>query len=194
MKLTNNIIYRELTPQYFEQVIKLANQVHGDGYLNLDKLVDWVSKGTHQNINSSFVALYKNILIGFRITFSANNWSIDQWCTPELWQISINKCCYFKCNTVDEHYRGHGVGKQLLNLSIEAVVKQGAMAGISHLWKQSPNNSAVGYFTHCGGKLIKIHADKWNEESKKGYNCVLCGFDCHCDAVEMIIHFGNKGT
>jgi len=193
MTTSHKITYKELTPQYFEQVIELANQVHGDGYLNLDRLADWVSKGTYKNINSSFVALCDNALIGFRITFSANHWLIDQWSTPDLWQVPEDECCYFKCNTVDERYRGHGVGKKLLNLSIEIVIKQGAKAGISHLWKPSPNNSAVGYFTHCGGKLIKTHPDKWNEDSKNGYNCTICGFDCHCDAVEMIIRFDNRG-
>ena len=74
-------------------------------------------------------------------------------------------------------------------LNIEAAKQQGATAGIAHLWKQSPNNSAVAYFTHCGGKLVKSHPDKWNEASKHGYNCILCGHDCHCEAAEMIIRF-----
>jgi len=50
-------------------------------------------------------------LVGFRITFAAQSWEIDQWCSPELWQASMNKCCYFKYNTVDENYRGLGIGK-----------------------------------------------------------------------------------
>jgi len=191
MNESKEIIYKELTSKYFKEVIVLALQVHGGGYLNLNQLIDWVSKGTHQNINSSFVALCGNKLIGFRITFSANNWLIDQWCTPELWQVPKDKCCYFKCNSVDENYRGLGIGKALLNLSIEAAIKQGAKAGISHLWKQSPKNSAVAYFSKCGGTLITTHPSKWNEDSKNGYNCTICGFDCHCDAVEMIIRFDD---
>ncbi len=27
-----NVHYKTLTPEYFKQVIKLANEVHGDGY------------------------------------------------------------------------------------------------------------------------------------------------------------------
>ncbi|WP_083494306.1 GNAT family N-acetyltransferase [Colwellia sp. MT41] len=190
----NTIRYVPLTSAYFSQVITLANQVHGKGYLDNDKLSQWTNKGIVNTINCSFVALLDNKLIGFRSTYSANQWPIDHWCSPTLWQVDPQKCCYFKCNTVDEKHRGLGIGKQLLQLAIEAAKQQGALAGISHLWQQSPNNSAVAYFTKCGGKLIKSHPDRWHEESKQGYQCILCGHDCHCEAAEMIIHFDNKGS
>jgi len=193
MSKVQKIQYRALTTQYFSAVIELANKVHGDGYLDDKKIEQWTNRGISNKLNTSFVALLDNKLIGFRITFCAKQWSIDQWCTPELWRISAENCCYFKCNTVAEHYRGLGVGKQLLHLAIDAAKQQGAQAGISHLWQQSPKNSAVAYFTKCGGELVKSHADKWNEESKHGYHCILCqaqGQDeCHCDAAEMIIYF-----
>ena len=185
------IKYSPLTAEYFPQVIALANQVHGDGYLDLESLKQWTNKGIVKDINSSFVALLNNKVIGFRSTYSAKHWNIDQWCSPNLWQVDSDKCCYFKCNTVDEKYRGLGIGKKLLQLAIEAAKQQGALAGISHLWKQSPNNSAVSYFTKCGGNLIKSHPNRWNEASKQGYNCILCGNDCHCEAAEMIIYFNS---
>lgn len=193
MTITKDTIeYLPLTKKYFSQVIKLANHVHGNGYLDNDKLIEWTNKGIINTINCSFVALRDNSVIGFRSTYSANQWKIDQWCTPIQWQVDSNKCCYFKCNTVDERYRGLGIGKQLLLLAIKAAKQQGALAGISHLWKQSPHNSAVAYFSKCGGKLIKSHPGKWNEDSKQGYDCILCGNDCDCEAAEMIIHFNKK--
>jgi ribosomal protein S18 acetylase RimI-like enzyme len=195
-----HVSYEKLTPKYFKQVIHLANEVHGDGYLNEESIADWTSRGISKSENCCYVALWNSDtspkqtepdkkLIGFRITFAPEHWNIDQWYSPELWQIPKEQCCYFKCNTVDEAYRGLGIGKALLQLSIQTAKKQGAQAGISHLWKQSPNNSAVAYFTHCGGELVNSHPDKWNEDSKKGYNCTLCGHDCHCEAAEMIIYF-----
>lgn len=191
--LQAKIIYTELTAEHFDQVIALGNQVHGEGYLTPQNIADWTANGISNNINSGFVALSKDNssenLVGFRITFAAKHWQINQWCSPNLWQVQKDKCCYFKCNTVDENYRGLGVGKKLLQLSINAAQKQGSRAGVSHLWKQSPNNSAVAYFTRCGGELVKSHPDKWNEDSKQGYNCILCGHDCHCEAAEMIIYF-----
>ena len=191
--LQAKIIYTELTAEHFDQVIALGNQVHGEGYLTPQNIADLTAYGISNNINSGFVALSKDNssenLVGFRITFAAKHWQINQWCSPNLWQVQKDKCCYFKCNTVDENYRGLGVGKKLLQLSINAAQKQGSRAGVSHLWKQSPNNSAVAYFTRCGGELVKSHPDKWNEDSKQGYSCILCGHDCHCEAAEMIIYF-----
>lgn len=192
-----DVTYEKLTEKHFEQAIELANKIHGDGYLTIERIKKWTARGVSNQLNCSYAALLNDksytktnsTLIGFRITFSPNNWAADQWCTPDLWQVPEKKCCYFKCNTVDEQYQGLGIGKKLLSLSIDAAKKQGAQAGISHLWKQSPNNSAVAYFTRCGGELVTSHPDKWNEESKQGYNCVICGHDCHCEAAEMIIRF-----
>lgn len=191
--MTKNIIYKSLTTTDFKQLVTLANHVHGDGYLTLEKLNSWYEKGlTRQNeqlINASFVAYDENKLVGFRITYAVDKWQIDQWATPKLWRVNANEVCYFKCNTVDENYRGYGIGSKMLALSIAAAKKQGAKAGVSHLWKQSPGNSAVKYFTKCGGELVKSHPGKWNEESKNGYDCIFCGFDCQCEAAEMIIYF-----
>jgi hypothetical protein len=184
-----SIDYLPLTAKYFHAVSVLGNKVHGDGYLCPDTVNNWVNKGITNNINSSFVALDGKKVVGFRITFSANNWQINKWCTPNKWQVPEDKCCYFKCNTVAENHRSLGIGKNLLNLSIEAANRQGALAGVSHLWKQSPNNSAVSYFSRCGGEHVTSHPGKWNKDSKQGYDCILCGFDCHCEAAEMIIYF-----
>ena len=188
------VTYREMLPKDFSAIIALGTAVHGAGYIDNDIILDWYAKGlTKQQdssvVNANFVAYFENILIGFRLTYSVNQWTIDEWCSPELWQLPADKVCYFKCNTVDENYRGYGVGSHLLKLSTKAAIEQGAVAGVSHLWRQSPGNSAVKYFTKCGGILVKDHAERWNEISKQGYQCPACENECHCVAAEMIIHF-----
>ena len=185
----DTILYRAMSPKDFPLIISLGNHVHGDGYLDKDNIEKWYQQGLKNHINAGFVAYDEDKLVGFRITFAVDNWHIDKWCTPEKWQLKESEVCYFKCNTVDEHYRGYGIGSQLLKLSIDAAKQQGAKAGISHLWKQSPGNSAVKYFTKCGGVLVQSHPDKWYQDSLDGYDCILCGHDCHCEAAEMIIYF-----
>lgn len=185
----HGISYQPLTVDDFLPLIRLANEIHGDGYLDFKSLTSWYQNGLSHNHNASFVAYHHDKLVGFRITFAHNHWQIDQWVSPNLWQVDINKVCYFKCNTIDESYRSLGIGRKLLELSITVAKRQGAVAGVSHLWKQSPNNSAISYFTKCGGKLVKLHPNKWHEDSKNGYDCILCGLDCHCEAAEMIIYF-----
>ncbi|GIU52034.1 MULTISPECIES: GNAT family N-acetyltransferase [Shewanella] len=193
---------RSLTPDDFQEVIELGNLVHGEGYLNLSSLEKIYQMGIKNNINAHFIAEGEQIsptnnihkskagIVGFRLTYAAGKWPVDLWCTPEKWPVGIEDMCYFKCNTVAETERGKGIGSQLLQASIEAVKQQGAKAGVSHLWQQSPNNSAVGYFSHAGGKLIKEHPSRWNQQhDNSDYLCVLCGDDCHCTACEMVIDF-----
>lgn len=181
--------YRQLSPVDFKAVIELATHVHGDGYLNTEQLTAWYQQGIKNNLNASFVVYHKEKLVGFRITYAVGQWHIDPWCSPQKWPTQPEKVCYFKCNTVNEHYRGHGIGGKLLEYSINVAKQQGAHAGVSHLWKQSPGNSAVKYFTKCGGTLIKEHPDRWRELSHHGYDCPICHFDCRCEAAEMIITF-----
>lgn len=191
MTESKTIFYREMLPSDFEGIIELGNHVHGDGYLDSTNIQLWFDKGFRHDINSSFVAYDKDRIIGFRISFSPGNWSPDKWYSPELWKTSLDSTAYFKCNTVDEHYRGLGIGSKLLALSIDNLKAQGALSGVSHLWRQSPGNSAVKYFTKCGGELIKDHPDKWHQDSVDGYECKLCKNDCHCVAAEMIIYFNH---
>ncbi|MEW6990747.1 GNAT family N-acetyltransferase [Colwelliaceae bacterium 6441] len=187
--MNSKITYKTLTSSDFEACIALGTQVHGDGYIDIHSIKEWLEKGIKNTINSSFVAYKGKKLVGFRITFSALQWQIDQWCSTKLWRIAPSKVCYFKCSSVDESYRGYGIGSQLLFLSIEAVKKQGAQAGVSHLWMESPGNSAVKYFSKSGGVLIKEHRDRWLESSLNGYKCTICDSKCHCTAAEMIIYF-----
>ena len=189
--MNTDLIFRHLAPDDFDAVIKLATQVHGEGYIDAQVLKKWFSQGIFNEINASFVVFDDNNLIGYRITFSATQWNIDKWCTPVLWDVEPDKVCYFKCNTVAEAYRGLGIGPKLLALSSQAVQEQGALAGIAHLWQQSPGNSAVNYFTKCGARYIKTHPSRWNEDCKTGYICTICGDDCHCDAQEMLIEFAT---
>ncbi len=186
-----NIIYRPMATTDLERIVTLGNHVHGDGYLCSENAKNWYEKGLKNSINAGFVAYDEDKLVGFRLTYAVGNWDIDKWCSPQRWQVPQANVCYFKCNTVDENYRGYGIGSQLLKLSIEAAQQQGATAGVSHLWKQSPGNSAVKYFTKCGGELVQSHPDKWREQALNGYDCVICGFDCHCEAAEMIIYFNR---
>jgi len=179
-----------LSPQHFSDVIELGNLVHGEGYLDSHSIELLYKKGIKSGINANFVAYQDGELIGFRLTFAPGNWEPDRWCTPDAWGIKPAEVCYFKCNTVGEDSRGKGIGGQLLNASIAAAKLQGAKAGVSHLWKQSPNNSAIRYFTKAGGVLIKEHPNRWNNTKEHpDYICVLCGTNCHCTASEMLLVF-----
>ncbi len=189
MTKPDNIRYQPLELNDFPAIITLATEVHGEGYVDMPTLAQWREQGLFNGINSGCVAYDEKRLVGYRITFAAGQWTIDRWSSPQLWQVPAERVCYFKCNTVHSDYRGYGIGAQLLKRSTQATKQQGALAGVAHLWQQSPNNSAVQYFTHCGGIPIKTHNSKWNQDCEQGYICTLCGNNCHCGAEEMILHF-----
>jgi len=183
-----------LTPQYFADTIALGNLVHGDAYLT-DEILDKIyHKSIKDGINASFVILDENAkgrLVGFRLTYAPTQWPMDQWCSPDLWDLPIEQLCYFKSNTVDPDYRCQGIARKLLSASIAAATEQGAKGGICHTWMQSPGNAAYEYFVHCGGKHLKTYEKRWLQDSIEGYRCIVCGVDayCHCDAGEMILYF-----
>lgn len=183
-------IFTQFTLDFVEQVLKLANHIHGAGYMSREELVSYVHKSQDKNENASYVALLGEQVIGFRITLLPETWKIDQWCTPEKWQIDKQHLAYFKCNTISEEYQGQGIGRQLLDLSLETLKKLGVKGGLSHIWMESPGNASFKYFTKAGGQTVKLHKNRWLEESKiANYICVRCNGPCHCSANEMILYF-----
>ncbi len=186
----HNLTISPFEPAHFKDVIVLGNLVHGDLYLTDESIAVIHQLGLSDDLNASFVAYNGDKLVGFRLTYAPGAWPIDQWCTTADWPYENDKVCYFKCNTVDESCRGQGIGGMLLSRSIEVAKQQGATAGVAHIWMQSPGNSAFKYMTKAGGKVVKIHPERWLGNSlNEGYHCVICNGVCHCDAAEMIIHF-----
>ncbi|MEE2023635.1 MULTISPECIES: GNAT family N-acetyltransferase [Alkalimonas] len=172
-------------------LLTLANQVHGDGYLNTTKLQHYIQCGLAAGLNASFVAYHEAQLVGYRLSFAAGQWQPDQWCSESLWPVTTDKMAYFKSVAVVPEMQGKGIGTQLLLASVQVLQQQGAKAGLAHLWMQSPGNSAVRYFTRAGGRLLRVHQDKWLSLSLQstGYDCPVCGRECHCTAAEMVLEF-----
>jgi hypothetical protein len=196
--MNNNLKLAPLTPDYFDRVIELGNRVHGAAYLTLEIIAEIDKKSRANGVTASFIMLDcenceagNEKVIGFRLTYAAGNWQLDEWCSPEKWELTIDQLCYFKSSTVDADYRGCGVAKKMLYGSVEAAKQQGALGGICHTWMQSPGNAAYHYFINCGGQHLETYPDRWLEDSIAGYRCVAClpEIYCHCDAGEMILYF-----
>lgn len=188
----STIHYHPLHPSHFTPLLELANQVHGDNYMALDELETIYQKSFKNQINASWVAMDEGKLVGFRLTLAAGSWQADKWCSPELWPHDISQIYYFKCNTVNENYRGYGIGSALLKRSVAQAAKQGSLAGLAHIWLASPGNSAYKYFSKCGGKMVKEHPGKWNDHCLyDNYICPVCGSPCDCVGGEMLLDFAN---
>jgi GNAT superfamily N-acetyltransferase len=179
--------------QDFDKVVALGNKINGINYLDRQALDRILQKSCKYYSNCSFVAYEGEELIAFRLTYAPGGWEPDKWCCPDKWGIPAEQLCFFKANMVDENYRGQGIGPMLLKKSIEVAKQQGAVGGVTHIWMQSPGQSAYKYFTRAGGKLVCIHPDRWKEDYRDfGYICSVCGNDCHCDGAEMILYFNTR--
>ena len=106
----NNIVYREITAADSAAVIDLANQVHGDNYLNGDSLAALLEGGTVGDTKLNFLAEKEGEVVGVRLTLAPGNWSIDEACTPEEWPVEPEHICYFKCAAVAESASGLDIG------------------------------------------------------------------------------------
>ncbi|MCH8538422.1 MAG: GNAT family N-acetyltransferase [Alkalimonas sp.] len=171
-------------------LLELATVVHGEGYLDLLRLQQYIELGCADGLNASFVAYQQARLVGYRLSFSAGCWQPDSWCSPRLWPVAAEDMAYFKSVAVEPDCQGQGIGSALLKASVAVLQQQGAKAGLAHLWQQSPGNSAVRYFTKAGGQLIAEHPDKWLALSlNQSYFCPVCQGECHCSAAEMVLVF-----
>jgi len=152
VKVVPAIQYRQLQLKDYPALLQLANLVHGAGYLDQDGLAYYHQLGIKQGVDASFVAYAAEQLVGFRLVWSAGHWQPDLWCSPALWPVPLAEVAYFKCNTIAPAWQGHGIGGELMQRSVAALQAQGAKAGVAHLWRQSPGNAAVRYFTKQGGQ------------------------------------------
>lgn len=188
--MQDDIIYREITAADSAAVIDLANQVHGDNYLTESTLTELLAGGTVGQVKLNWLAERGQRLLGIRLTLAPRQWPIDDACTPSAWPVEPDTMCYFKCAAVAEEARGLGIGKQLLQRSIDAAKQLGCTAGLAHIWLQSPQNSAYEYFSRCGGVLVAKHPDRWLSASlNDGYYCPVCDGTCRCEAGEMVLVF-----
>jgi ribosomal protein S18 acetylase RimI-like enzyme len=188
----SDVIYRQITAADEAAVIDLANEVHGDNYLTPESFQHYLSAGTAGNVQLNWLAIKDGEMLGVRLTLAPGEWPIDSFCTPSEWPFPADKLCYFKCAAVSEKARGLGIGKTLLQRSIDSAKELGCQGGLAHIWMQSPQNSAYEYFTRCGGEMIKQHGKRWYQASvEDGYYCPVCDGTCYCDAGEMLLKFDN---
>lgn len=185
-----------LEQAWFLPVIALANQVHGDNYLDYANLQQMQQQGIKHGLNASLVALDDtDTVVGYRLSFAAGQWQLDQWCSPGLWPVAPENMAYFKSVAVSAALRGQGIASTLLKASAQVLAQQGAQAGLAHIWRESPGNAAERYFSYAGAKRVKVHPDRWRHLSEHaGYECPRCGALCRCSAAEMVLMLNQESA
>lgn len=182
----------------WDAVIRLGNKVQGENYLDFGEIEKVFFKGLDRGLNCSYVAYdgerdKGGKLIGFRLTYAPGKWKIDKWCSINQWKVPPEKVCYLKSLHVEEEYQKQGIGTKLLDKSLDTVKQMGGVAAVAHIWMESPNGSAMKYFTSVGGQFVKLHKNRWLEDCiVSNYKCVQHGEHCTCSASEMILYLGEQ--
>ncbi len=175
---------------HFKRMVPLLDLVIGTNFMNESKIKEIRQTGISNGLNSSFVLLAGEDVIGLRLTVAAGNWDCTRF-SSKKWGVAPEKVCYFHLNCVHPKYRGGGWGQRLLQSSIEVVKQQGAVAGVADIWLNSPRNSAYRYFSRAGARVVNIEQDRWVNIHSEESPCNRCGPRCECLGAEMILYFGG---
>jgi len=186
---------RFLREKDFKSITSLGDKIFGKDYITEEEMEVILKRSLKDGRNCSFT-LYFNEgdgtlerLIGFRLTYAPGTWIEDYPLElhPEEWGPEPSNVAYFKCNALEEEFRGKAFGRMLLDKSVGELRRMGAVAGVCHIRMNSPGNSAFKYFRRAGGKLIRTYEDYWVNYHNEDKPCIKCGAECQCSGSEMLL-------
>ena len=178
----------EMTPNNFNEVLKISDAVLGKNYLTHEDCKNYWENGVKNKYRNSLIAEKNNKVVGFLFAFTPGNWKPDEFCSQKEWPGKVEEATYIKLMGVLQNYQRRGVGAKLLNKSIQIAKAQGAKFIVSHIWYNSPGEAPLRLFKKFGAREIKLYREKWYKESRSAsWQCARCGSLCHCDSLEIVI-------
>lgn len=176
---------RPLKISDLSEVKKFTDATIGENYFSLEELHNCYDKALLNGEMYSFVLDDVGKICGLRLAYPPGQWSKGKGTKlrPDLWKVSQDKVGYFQSLFLASEVRGAGWGPKLSEASLAKMKLIGALAVVTHAWKESPSNSSLRYLTKFGFQEIAIHPQYWIDVD---YICVLDGKPCRCTAVEMI--------
>ena len=175
-----------LSTKHEIKFLKFTDTFIGTNYFNKKNFKKQITLSTFNQLNSSFILLDNNKIIGIRITYAPGKWANE---IPTQFiqntNINLNKVAYFKSLFIDSKYQKQGLGPFLSQKSIAVIKKMGGTHILSHSWKESPNNSSVRYLEKNGFKNLGEIKNFWKNID---YMCTGCNINpCTCTSVEMLL-------
>ena len=184
--MTSEITIRAMRPGDALAVEELATRLIGPGYYPAETVLAYLERSTVGDAVCAHVALAGDTLVGFRFALPPGRWEKGRGdgLHPERWPAPRERCAYFQSSYVDGRWMGHGIGRRMARLAMDALRSLGAEAIVTHSWKESPHGSSFRYLTRLGFVAVAEHAEYWSEVD---YDCRLDGRPCRCTAIEMVL-------
>lgn len=177
---------RPLEIKDLPHVKAFTDKVIGLNYFRLEELEDSYKKSLREGVMCSFVLIDDaDNVQGLRLAYPPGTWSKGKGSKlrPDLWKAPLERVAYFQSLFLSEQAQGAGWGPRLSEAALACFKKLGALAVVTHAWKESPNNSSIRYLTKFGFESVATHPEYWIDVD---YECVLDGKPCRCTAEEMI--------
>lgn len=176
-----------MTPPDAPAVAALALAVIGPGYYPAETVLEYLAKSTTpEGTAVSHVAFVGERLVGFRFALPPGAWESGRGrgLHPERWPAPLERCGYFQSSYLDPAFMGRGIGRRLAERALRDLKAIGALAVVTHSWKESPHNSSFRYLSRLGFEVVAEIPDYWMDVD---YTCVLDGRPCRCTAIEMVL-------
>lgn len=177
---------RKLELNDLESVRVFTDKGIGKNYFSAEELRANFEKSSFAGVMCSFVLVDDaDQIMGLRLAYPPGAWSKGKGnkLRPDLWNVPIEKVGYFQSLFLSDEAQGLGFGPKLSDAAILAFKELGALAVVTHAWKESPNNSSIKYLKRFGFEIIATHKHYWIDVD---YECSLDGKPCKCTAEEMI--------
>jgi ribosomal protein S18 acetylase RimI-like enzyme len=186
MQTPPDVLVREMRASDAPAIEALADRVVGPGYYPQATVLEYLDRATKDGVVCAHVAFLGERLVGFRFALPPGRWSSGRGrgLSPDRWPVPLEQAAYFQSAYVDFDAMGHGIGRRMATMALDALRRLGALAVVTHSWKEAPHGSSFRYLSRLGFQPVAEYPEYWSEVD---YTCWLDGKPCRCTAVEMVL-------
>ncbi|MCD6367319.1 MAG: GNAT family N-acetyltransferase [Bacteroidales bacterium] len=174
-----------LTADDFDNLLIIADELFGRGYLNKNELQSYIEDIT----KTSIVAKINDKIIGFQLMQTSNLDGImslvlkeQQWFKEQF--SNYSSIGVLKTLAVKDEFKNQGIGTLLTTESIK-ILRKKSNCILSICWNKNDDTAVSNILGKCGMKQIRKISEFWKEDSlKRNYTCKICGAPpCTCNAI-----------
>lgn len=178
-----NSICVDFSKDYIKQVVNLANERFGKGYINEKKLLDYIT--SDKLFGTLIINKKNNNLLGYAIFLekTLNDVKTDLKLSPKdidnITEGLNENLCYIKSIALKKEYEKIGLGSKIFVETINKAIDKSLKIGICPAWKRKNEVPLKNVLLKSGFKYYNTVPLLWIDD--KEYECVECKGPCCCD-------------
>lgn len=178
-----NVAYKKFSPEYLDEVLKIANARFGENYYTKENFMETLNKSEGMCI----VAIEKktNEVLGYCIFYgekleeAEKHFKLSQ---EELSNISggDEKICHTKSMAIKKKCEKAGIGSTLFEKTLEEAQKLGYKTALCPAWEINGQVPVANILDKNDFVYHSTVGDLWKDD--ENYKCVVCNGPCRCNA------------